>query len=108
MGDQLQIADRTFASRLFLGTGKFPSDDAMRPAIDVWTVQRKPVDILGRMMFRLDFQLKGWNTTIHHMMCPTVEKADEECARLNHDLAVMLDGPFRSKYKIAHDLRGGL
>jgi thiazole synthase len=34
MGDVLQIADRTFASRLFLGTGKFPSNDSLRAAID--------------------------------------------------------------------------
>src|SRR3954467_12622721 len=34
MGDELQIADRTFAPRLFLGTGKFPSNDALRAAID--------------------------------------------------------------------------
>src|SRR3954451_20022541 len=30
----LQIADRTFTSRLFLGTGKFPSNEALRAAID--------------------------------------------------------------------------
>jgi thiazole synthase len=33
MPDLLQIADRTFESRLFLGTGKFPSNDALRGAI---------------------------------------------------------------------------
>ena len=34
MTDPLQIADRTFASRLFLGTGKFPSNASLRAAID--------------------------------------------------------------------------
>ena len=31
--DQLTIAGREFSSRLFLGTGKFPSNDALRDAI---------------------------------------------------------------------------
>jgi thiazole synthase len=34
MADLLQIADRTFGSRLFLGTGKFPSNDSLRGAIE--------------------------------------------------------------------------
>lgn len=34
MADELRIADRTFTSRLFLGTGKFPSNDSLRAAID--------------------------------------------------------------------------
>jgi thiazole synthase len=34
MGDELRIGDRTFASRLFLGTGKFPSNGSLRAAID--------------------------------------------------------------------------
>jgi thiazole synthase len=34
IGDQLVIGDRRFGSRLFLGTGKFPSNDALRAAID--------------------------------------------------------------------------
>ena len=34
MSDPLLIADRSFSSRLFLGTGKFPSNDALRGAID--------------------------------------------------------------------------
>ena len=33
MEDQLVIAGRPFGSRLFLGTGKFPSNDALRAAI---------------------------------------------------------------------------
>jgi thiazole synthase len=33
MNDELTIADRTFRSRLFLGTGKFPSNDSLRDAI---------------------------------------------------------------------------
>jgi thiazole synthase len=33
MDDLLRIADRSFSSRLFLGTGKFPSTDALRGAI---------------------------------------------------------------------------
>ena len=34
MDDVLQIADRTFSSRLFLGTGKFPSNDSLTGAIE--------------------------------------------------------------------------
>jgi thiazole synthase len=34
MADLLQIADRPFGSRLFLGTGKFPSNDSLRGAIE--------------------------------------------------------------------------
>lgn len=34
MNDPLLIADRSFSSRLFLGTGKFPSNDALRGAIE--------------------------------------------------------------------------
>jgi thiazole synthase len=34
MEDLLHIADRTFSSRLFLGTGKFPSNDSLRGAIE--------------------------------------------------------------------------
>jgi thiazole synthase len=34
MTDLLQIADRSFASRLFLGTGKFPSNESLRGAIE--------------------------------------------------------------------------
>lgn len=34
MSDDLVIADRSFGSRLFLGTGKFPSNDHLRRAID--------------------------------------------------------------------------
>ena len=34
MGDELVIAGRSFGSRLFVGTGKFPSNRALRDAID--------------------------------------------------------------------------
>lgn len=34
MEDILNIADRTFRSRLFIGTGKFPSNQVMRQAIE--------------------------------------------------------------------------
>src|SRR5438477_946613 len=34
MNDELIIAGRSFASRLFLGTGKFPSNEALRATID--------------------------------------------------------------------------
>lgn len=34
MNDPLLIADRTFSSRLFLGTGKFPSNESLRGAIE--------------------------------------------------------------------------
>jgi len=34
MADALHIADRTFTSRLFLGTGKFPSNESLRGAIE--------------------------------------------------------------------------
>jgi len=33
MNDELTIADRTFGSRLFLGTGKFPSNESLRDSI---------------------------------------------------------------------------
>ncbi|HEY3266131.1 MAG TPA: hypothetical protein VGM37_04340 [Armatimonadota bacterium] len=81
--------------------------DPSRPAEDVWNIKRKPVDILGRLMIRLDFQLRGWEVTIHHKMCETVEEADAECHKLAHDLRFMADGAFRQKYRIAHDLLGG-
>jgi thiazole synthase len=50
MDDGLRIADRTFASRLFLGTGKFPSNDSLRGAIDasgteIVTVALRRVDL---------------------------------------------------------------
>src|SRR6516164_410144 len=32
--DELEVAGRAFGSRLFLGTGKFPSNQALREAID--------------------------------------------------------------------------
>jgi thiazole synthase len=34
VSDSLVIADRSFSSRLFLGTGKFPSNDSLRGAIE--------------------------------------------------------------------------
>jgi thiazole synthase len=34
LSDPLVIADRSFTSRLFLGTGKFPSTESLRQAID--------------------------------------------------------------------------
>ncbi|HVF33548.1 MAG TPA: thiazole synthase [Acidimicrobiales bacterium] len=48
--DQLTIAGRGFGSRLFLGTGKFPSDDALRDAIaasatEMVTVALRRVDL---------------------------------------------------------------
>ena len=48
-GDELVIADRKFGSRLFLGTGKFPSGDALRAAIqtsgaEVVTVALRRID----------------------------------------------------------------
>jgi thiazole synthase len=47
--DELRIADRTFASRLFLGTGKFPSNASMGAAIvasgtEIVTVALRRVD----------------------------------------------------------------
>ena len=49
----LVIAGRTFASRLFLGTGKFPSPEAMRSALaasgtEMVTVALRRVDLTGR------------------------------------------------------------
>ncbi len=49
-GDELVIADRTFGSRLFLGTGKFPSNQALRAAIEashteVVTVALRRIDL---------------------------------------------------------------
>lgn len=48
----LQIADRVFQSRLFLGTGKFPSHDAMRDALaasgcEMVTVALRRADLTG-------------------------------------------------------------
>jgi len=48
-GDELVIADRKFGSRLFLGTGKFPSNQALRAAIaasgtEVVTVALRRID----------------------------------------------------------------
>jgi hypothetical protein len=79
----------------------------IRPAHEVWTIQRRPVDILGRLMIRLDFQLKGWPITVHHTLCKSMEEADEETRRLQKDLTRLMDTAFRDKYKIGHDLRGG-
>jgi thiazole synthase len=50
--DELVIADRRFRSRLFLGTGKFPSGEALRDAIEascteVVTVALRRIDPTG-------------------------------------------------------------
>ncbi len=50
MNDKLQIADKTFSSRLFTGTGKFSSSKLMREAIlasesELVTVALKRVDV---------------------------------------------------------------
>ena len=52
MSDTLDIAGRAFGSRLFLGTGKFPSNDALRGAIaasgtEMVTVALRRVDLDG-------------------------------------------------------------
>jgi thiazole synthase len=49
----LVIADRTFQSRLFLGTGKFPSPESMRDALaasgtEIVTVALRRVDLSGQ------------------------------------------------------------
>lgn len=49
----LSIADRTFSSRLFLGTGKFPSPEAMRSALEasgtqIVTVALRRADLSGK------------------------------------------------------------
>jgi len=49
----LVIADRTFQSRLFLGTGKFPSPESMRDALaasgtQIVTVALRRVDLTGQ------------------------------------------------------------
>jgi thiazole synthase len=49
----LVIADRTFHSRLFLGTGKFPSPESMRDALaasgtEIVTVALRRVDLSGQ------------------------------------------------------------
>ncbi|QQL43799.1 thiazole synthase [Sulfuriroseicoccus oceanibius] len=48
----LTIADRTFSSRLMLGTGKFPSNESMRDALDasgteIVTVALRRADLTG-------------------------------------------------------------
>ena len=50
--DPLQIADRTFQSRLLLGTGKFSSNESMRDALDaarteIVTVALRRADLSG-------------------------------------------------------------
>jgi thiazole synthase len=52
MPQPLRIADRCFDSRLFLGTGKFPSHEAMRDALDasgtqIVTVALRRADLSG-------------------------------------------------------------
>ena len=81
--------------------------DLTRPAAEVWDVQRRPVDILGKLMYRLDFRLRGWEITVHHKMCRTLEEADASVKRCATHCPRWMDGPFRSKYRIAHDLKGG-
>jgi len=49
----LQIANRTFNSRLFLGTGKFPSNESMRDALaasgtEIVTVALRRADLSGK------------------------------------------------------------
>ena len=50
MHDELRIADRSFASRLMIGTGKFPSTESLRAAIkasgaEIITVALRRVDL---------------------------------------------------------------
>lgn len=52
MPDPLVIADREFSSRLFVGTGKFPSNESMRDALDasgsqIVTVALRRADLSG-------------------------------------------------------------
>ena len=52
MPEPLRIADRSFDSRLLLGTGKFPSNEAMRDALDasgtrIVTVALRRADLSG-------------------------------------------------------------
>ena len=49
----LTISDRTFSSRLFLGTGKFPSNESMRDALEasgteIVTVALRRADLSGK------------------------------------------------------------
>ena len=49
----LKISDRTFSSRLFLGTGKFPSNESMRDALassgtEIVTVALRRADLSGK------------------------------------------------------------
>ncbi|HEX9642210.1 MAG TPA: thiazole synthase [Candidatus Krumholzibacteria bacterium] len=60
MGQQLDIAGRSFQSRLFLGTGKFPSGKSMREALEasgceIVTVALRRVDPQAREGDILDF-----------------------------------------------------
>ena len=60
MPDQLRIGEREFRSRLFLGTGKFPSGASMRGAIEssrteVVTVALRRVNASGASEDILDF-----------------------------------------------------
>ncbi|MCH7225706.1 thiazole synthase [Haloferula sp. A504] len=52
MSEPLIIADRTFQSRLFVGTGKFPSNESMRAALEatgteIVTVALRRADLSG-------------------------------------------------------------
>jgi thiazole synthase len=52
MSDPLVIADREFSSRLFVGTGKFPSNESMRDALNasgsqIVTVALRRADLSG-------------------------------------------------------------
>ena len=61
MNDILEIGDRKFTSRLFVGTGKFPSPDVMQEAIKASESQMITV-----AMKRVNMMNDGFLHYLHH------------------------------------------
>lgn len=79
--DTLKIADKTFNSRLFLGTGKFPSNEIMQQAIiasgtEMVTVALKRVDFGSTKEAKEDLMLKHiLNTNNNIQLLPNTSGA---------------------------------
>jgi thiazole synthase len=106
MGDPLQIGDRTFNSRLLLGTGKFPSGTVMQAAIEatgteIVTVALRRVDAAAETEDILDFI-----DTDRVLLLPNTSGAQtaEEAVRLAR-LARAAGMPEWVKLEVTPDLR---
>jgi thiazole synthase len=106
MGQQLDIAGRSFDSRLFLGTGKFPSGESMRDALaasacEIVTVALRRVDPEAREADILDF-IDGER----YLLLPNTSGARnaEEAVRLAR-LARAAGMPSWVKLEVTPDLR---